>query len=343
MTVWTQPIEPPCEASRQHAYARQAQLTKPPGSLGKLEDVAVAFAGFQARLDPRIEDVAIRIYAGDHGVVDEGVSAFPQSVTAQMIQNFSAGGAAIAVLAKEAGASFVVINVGTVVELGPAPSLKNLQLGKGTENFCQAPAMTDSLLDQALAAGAGHVPARSDLFIGGEMGIGNTTSAAALTSALLELEPEKSVGPGTGVDEQGLAIKIEVVARALALHGQHMKTAMDVLRCVGGLEIAALVGAYITAAQRGIPVLVDGYICSAAALVACRINPTIRPWLLFAHTSAEPGHRHVLVALNADPLLDLGMRLGEGSGAAVALPLLRSACALHNGMATFAEAGVSNE
>jgi nicotinate-nucleotide--dimethylbenzimidazole phosphoribosyltransferase len=259
----------------------------------------------------------------------------------QMIHNFASGGAAIAVLARHCGADFAVINMGTVAPGPQRNGVVNLDLAPGTANFCTGAAMSEPLVRQALESGAQHAPQHADLFIGGEMGIGNTTSAAALTSALLGLPAATTVGRGTGVDDAGLALKCDVVRRALELHRVDAANALELLRCVGGLEIAALCGAYIACAQRGIPSLVDGYICSAAALVACRLNPGVRAWLLFAHRSAEPGHRHLLQALSAEPLLDLGMRLGEGSGAAVALPLLQSACRLHNEMATFAEAGVS--
>ncbi|MCB1690083.1 MAG: nicotinate-nucleotide--dimethylbenzimidazole phosphoribosyltransferase [Halioglobus sp.] len=323
------------------ARERQQQLTKPPGSLGELEALAVQFAGWQGRSDPRIDSVHIRIFAGDHGVVAEGVSAFPQAVTVQMIQNFAAGGAAIAVLARHCGADFSVVNLGTATPGPEMAQVVNVQLAPGTENFCRAPAMSEALLRSALDCGAKYTPTSSDLFIGGEMGIGNTSAAAALTSALLDLPVDATVGRGTGVDDHGLSLKRDAVQRALDLHLPLIGSAFDTLRRLGGLEIAALTGAYIASAQRGIPMLVDGYICTAAALLACRLNPGVRAWMLFAHASAEPGHQYLLRALDATPLLDFGMRLGEGSGAAVAVPLLQSACRLHNEMATFAEAGVS--
>jgi nicotinate-nucleotide--dimethylbenzimidazole phosphoribosyltransferase len=338
---WSETVAAPSQSARAAASDRQLQLTKPPGSLGRLEQLAMDFAGWQSRSDPRLDSIVIRVFAADHGVVAEGVSAFPQAVTVQMIHNFANGGAAIAVLARHLGASFAVVNLGTVV---PGPELGgvvNVSLAPGSENFCKGPAMSEALARRALASGAEHAPAQAHLFIGGEMGIGNTSAAAAVTSALLGLPAEETVGRGTGVDDRGLALKRGAVQRALDLHRANALSAFDILCCLGGLEIAALVGAYIACAQRGIPVLVDGYICGAAALLACRLNPGVRAWLLFAHRSAEPGHRHLLAALSAEPLLDLGMRLGEGSGAAVAVPLLRSACRLHNEMATFAEAGVS--
>jgi len=338
---WCKAVTAPSARASEEARERQQLLTKPPGSLGKLESLAMAFAGWQDRCDPRVDDVEIRVFAGDHGVVAEGVSAFPQAVTVQMIQNFASGGAAIAVLADHLGAAFSVINVGTATVAPELEGVVNLQLAPGTENFCVGPAMSVEVLRQALDCGAAYAPEDADLFIGGEMGIGNTSAAAALTSALLDLPAETTVGRGTGVDDQGLALKCAAVQRALDLHVTEGMGALEILRRLGGLEIAALCGAYIASARRGIPSLVDGYICTAAALLACRLNPGVRDWMLFAHCSAEPGHRHLLQALAAEPLLDLGMRLGEGSGAAVALPLLQAACQLHNEMATFSEAGVA--
>ncbi len=341
MDWWLEAVPEPSEPGRVAALERQGQLTKPPGSLGRLEELAVQIAAWQGCDNPQLERIGIRVFAADHGVVAEGVSAFPQSVTVEMIRNFARGGAAIAVLARRFQASFSVINMGTV-EPGPElVGVVNVQLAPGTANFCSAPAMSGDQVRQALASGAEQLPSDCDIFIGGEMGIGNTTAAAALTSALLDLPVEASVGRGTGVDDRGLALKCDAVQRALALHSAHCDSALETLRRLGGLEIAALTGAYIAAAQRGVPVLVDGYICTAAALLACCLNARVRDWMLFAHCSAEPGHRYLLAALSAEPLLDLGLHLGEGSGAAVALPLLQMACHLHNTMATFSEAGVS--
>jgi nicotinate-nucleotide--dimethylbenzimidazole phosphoribosyltransferase len=224
--------------------------------------------------------------------------------------------------------------------------VRHLRLAAGTANFVEAPAMGAEECLLALEAGRESVrraeQAGSQLFIGGEMGIGNTTAAAAMACALLDAPASALVGPGTGLDASGVAHKAAVIERALALHGAHRADPFETLRRLGGLEIAALAGAYLACAQKGMVALVDGYICSVAALCAVRLNPACRDWLLFAHSGAEPGHRHVLEALAAQPLLDLGLRLGEGSGAALAVPLLRQACALHAGMATFAEAAVSD-
>ncbi|HLB31469.1 MAG TPA: nicotinate-nucleotide--dimethylbenzimidazole phosphoribosyltransferase [Gammaproteobacteria bacterium] len=329
----------------QQARERQAELTKPPGSLGLLEDLAIRLAGLQHRERPWIERPAIRIYAADHGVAAEGVSAFPQEVTVQMIMNFANGGAAISVLARQLGADFQVINMGTAHAVPDHAMVRHAAVGRGTRNFCESAAMTQGQLEQSLETGKTIVDevvqAGADLFIGGEMGIGNTTSAAALACALLDRPAADLVGAGTGVDGEGLRNKIATVDRALLLHRPASVDPVSILMCLGGFEIAALTGSYIRCAQQGLPALVDGFICGAAAMAALRINPAIRPWLFFAHQSAEQGHRLLLEALEVRPLLSLDMRLGEGSGAAVVLPLLQAACRLHNQMATFAEAGVS--
>ncbi|MEM1155187.1 MAG: nicotinate-nucleotide--dimethylbenzimidazole phosphoribosyltransferase [Pseudomonadota bacterium] len=341
MTWWTDPVQGVCGESRREAALHQGRLTKPAGSLGRLEEIAIRLAGLQRTNRPAIEQLQIRVFAGDHGVTAEGVSAFPQSVTREMIANFARGGAAINVLARRLNADFSVVNVGTATPMEDLPKVLQVQLAPGTDNMCLQAAMTDSVCAKALATGRDQVLSGSDLFIGGEMGIGNTTAAAALVSQLLDVDPRQTVGPGTGINDDGLERKRQAVARALALHGGKCTTPFATLASLGGLEIAALTGAFLAAAQRGIPVLVDGYICSAAALLACRFNAGVANWLMFSHHSAEPGHALVLEALRAEPLLDLGMRLGEGSGAATAVPLLKAACELHNEMATFEQAGVS--
>lgn len=343
---WTQPAAQPNLSRQQAAEARQSCLTKPPGSLGRLESVAIRLAALQGVETPRVERVSIHIFAADHGVAAEGVSAFPQSVTASMLDNFAAGGAAINVLARELGAKLEVVNLGTVGEVA-ASNIRHQIIAPGTTNFCAAEAMTTKQLEQALDAGQQAVERardhKTDLFIGGEMGIANTTAATALACAVLDTPAEVIAGPGTGLDAQGVRRKVAVVERALALHRPFCHSPWDILQRLGGFEIAALSGAYVHCAQQGLPVLVDGFISSVAALLASRLCPGTEHWFLFAHASAEPGHRRVLQALHAEPLLDLGLRLGEGSGAAVAVPLLRAACALHTGMATFASAGVAEK
>lgn len=349
MTFWWQhSVKPLDESARSAARLRQDNLTKPPGSLGHLEHLAVQLAAMQSREKPRIEQPWISIFAADHGVVAEGVSAFPQEVTQQMLANFVNGGAAIAVLARAAGARLEVIDAGTLAP-APLPGVRWAKAGDGTANFTQGAAMSAVQLEHCLDLGRDAVQRAlgdgGDLFIGGEMGIGNTTSAAACGCALLGLPGRDLAGPGTGLDGAGVSHKAAVIDRGLALHGflpSLTGGGSEALRCLGGFEIASLAGAYLACAQLGLPALVDGFITTAAALAACRMNPGVRDWLLFAHASAEPGHTRLLAALDAEPLLRLDMRLGEGSGAATALPLLRLACALHGGMATFAEAGVSN-
>lgn len=341
MDWWLTPVAEITHSSREAALARQQQLTKPEGALGVLEALAVSFAGWQGTEMPELNHIDVRVFVGDHGVVAEGVSAYPQTVTVEMIKNFARGGAAISVLARQANANFAVVNMGTVVDAPVRESVVNVELAAGTNNFCQMPAMDEETVRLALGEGEKQVENGADLFVGGEMGIGNTTATAALASAFLNLSPDITVGRGTGIDDDTLTKKREAVAKALRFHEGHLDTPFDILRCLGGLEIAALAGAYISAAQKGIPSVVDGYICTVAALAACRLNPGVRDWLLFSHRSAEPGHHYLLEALSAVPLLDFGLRLGEGSGAALVLPLLQSACHLHNEMATFAEANVS--
>ena len=343
LSWWQQPVASPDAGARAAASARQDRLTKPPGSLGRLEPLVARLAGMQASERPVVDRVWIAVFAGDHGITAEGVSAFPRAVTGEMLRNFAGGGAAIAVLARELGAQLEVVDLGTVNDVGPIEGVRRVRIAASTRNFCHAPAMTADQLARALQAGADSVAAAcaagSRLYIGGEMGIGNTTAAAALAAALLRLPPEWMVGAGTGVDARGIAHKAEVIVRALALHGEGHDP-MEWLRRLGGFEIAALAGACIAAAQAGLPVLVDGFIASVAALAATRIQPDVADWLLFSHRSHENGHGAVLDAFDAEPLLDLGLRLGEASGAALAVPLLRLACALHAQMATFEEAGV---
>ncbi|MES9897779.1 MAG: nicotinate-nucleotide--dimethylbenzimidazole phosphoribosyltransferase [Sedimenticola sp.] len=329
----------------ERAGERQQQLTKPLGSLGRLEALAIQLSGMQGCDLPSVEGVHISIFAADHGVAASGVSAFPQEVTVQMVANFSAGGAAISVLAEQLGAHLEVIDVGTVTESADLPGVIKQRAGPGTANLHHEDAMSLAQLEVAMEAGRAAVQRAVEsglqLFIGGDMGIANTTAAAAVSCSLLNMKPVDLAGPGTGLDSAGVAHKAQVLAEALARYQGLDQPPLEVLRCVGGFEIAALAGAYINCAQQGIPALVDGYITTAAALIAVRCQPAVRDWLLFSHCSAEPGHRAMLEALEADPLLDLGMRLGEGSGAATAVPLLRLACSLHNKMATFADAGVS--
>ena len=343
---WLNPCKAVDHDMQKAAGERQQQLTKPAGSLGQLEALAVQLAGLQGRLKPRVDQVWIAIFAGDHGVVAEGVSAYPQAVTGQMLHNFVNGGAAISVLARQLGAQLDVVDLGTVTPMLELVGVRHLQLGAGTANFAQGPAMSDSQGLKALQAGRDSVlraqAVGSELFIGGEMGIGNTASASAVASALLDCPASQLTGPGTGLDAAGVSHKARVIDRALELHAGHLDDPLQTLFRLGGFEIAALAGAYVACAQEGIVAVVDGFICTVAAMVAVRLNPQCREWLVFSHRGAELGHRHVLQSLEAEPLLDLGLRLGEGSGAALAVPLMRLGCDLHGQMATFAEAAVAD-
>ena len=328
---------------REAAIARQAQLTKPTGALGRLELLAIELAGLQATEQPRAARVPIIVFAGDHGIVAQGVSAYPQEVTIAMMANFAGGGAAISVLARELGSSLEVVDAGTLAQEAMAGIITD-KPRHGTRDFSLEAALTPAELAFAFEAGQRAVAraeaGKPDLLIFGEMGIGNTTTSAAIAASLLGISAGEIAGSGTGVDAAGRARKAHVIDAAIGRHGVAGASPEKILCAVGGLEIAAISGAIIAAAQRRIPVLIDGFIVSVAALAAVRLNPSCQPFLLPSHQSAEQGHRLVLRALNAQPLISLDLRLGEGSGAAIALPLVRLASSLHNGMATFAQANV---
>lgn len=308
------------------ARVRQAELTKPAGSLGRLEDLAIFFAGWQRRARPRIDSARAAIFAGNHGVTVHGVSAFPPSVTAQMVANFANGGAAINALSDTAGLELAVVA---------------LDLDRPTADFTSVPAMTEAECLDALNRGAAVVEADLDMVVLGEMGIGNSTAAAALCARAFGGNAAAWVGPGTGVDGHGIARKAEVVDRALACHTGAPRSAFETLRRVGGRETTAIAGAILRARQLGVPVLLDGFICTSAIAPLAADNPAIVGHCIAGHCSAEPGHKRLLALLGLDPLLSLDMRLGEGSGAAVAANIIRSALAAHDRMATFAEARVS--
>lgn len=338
-------IAVPSEEHRARAAQRQDALTKPRGSLGRLEDIAIELCALQATDRPCADSVPVIIFAGDHGVTAHGTSPYPSEVTTQMMSNFVAGGAAISVLSRSLGLSMEVVDAGTLAD--PLDGVIVDKPCRGTSDFTAGAAMSEDQLAHALGSGERAVEraGQADLLVLGEMGIGNTTAASALASSLLARSPEDLVGPGAGLDASGLVHKLRVVNDALALHRPEIDgattPALETLRRLGGLEIAALTGAIIASTRRGTPVVVDGFIVSVAALVATRLTPSCRPWLLFGTRSAEPGHAAVLDALDAEPLLDLGLRLGEASGAALALPLIRAACELHSSMATFEEAAIS--
>lgn len=314
------------DGARGAAAARQAILTKPPGSLGRLEEIALFMAGWQGRPLPRLERARVAVFAGNHGVAARGVSAYPPAVTAQMVANFRAGGAAINALAGIAGLDLTVVP---------------LDLDRPTADFTVAPAMTGAECLAAINAGAAVVEDGLDLLALGEMGIGNSTAAAALSAAAFGGDGADWAGPGTGVAGEALAGKVAAIDSALALHRPDATDAFTILRRLGGRELAAIAGAVVAARIARVPVLLDGFICCAAIAPLAAYHPAITGHCLAAHRSAEPGHARLLDRLGLSPLLSLGMRLGEGSGAALGAGIVRAALAAHAGMATFAEAGVS--
>jgi nicotinate-nucleotide--dimethylbenzimidazole phosphoribosyltransferase len=316
----------PDGAAAAAARARDAELTKPAGALGRLEDLAAFLAAWQARHPPRLGRVRVAVFAGWHGIAASGVSAYPAEVTAQMVANFRAGGAAINQLARLAGAELAVVAV---------------EEGTPTGDLTAAPAMTEGTLLRCLAAGMAQAAPGLDLLAVGEMGIGNTTSAAAIAAALHRETGPAWAGPGTGLDREGVARKAAAIDAALARHAGSLADPLEVLRRLGGHEIAAMAGAVLGARLGRVPVLLDGFTATAAAAVLHALDPAATAHCLAGHRSAEPGHRRLLETLGLAPLLDLGLRLGEASGAALAIPILRAAVACHTGMATFAGAGVS--
>lgn len=322
--------------------------TKPPGSLGQLESVAVQLATIQKTLKPVVDPARVIVFGADHGVTEEGVSAFPAEVTVQMMANFAAGGAAVCVLSKSANASLEVIDVGVNGDLSAFSAIVQQKVTMGTANLAKGAAMTHEQLDSALQVGREAIVRAADQGVQcvglGEMGIGNTTSAAILTGLLCAQNADAAAdvtGRGTGLSDEQMPVKQRVVAEAMQRLESISDDPMECLRQAGGLEIAAIVGAMLEAPAHNMVVIVDGFIVTSAALIACRIRPAVRDNLLFAHRSAEIGHALALDTLNAEPLLQLGMRLGEGSAAAMAIPLVRGAAAIMSDMASFAEAGVS--
>ena len=310
------------------AAEREANLTKPAGSLGRLETLAAWLCAWQGRHPPAVERCRTAIFAGNHGITAEGVSAFPAEVTGQMVANFEGGGAAINQLCAQGRCELKVYPV---------------DMDRPTESFLRAPALTDRDCADAMALGMSAAEDGLHMLCLGEMGIGNTSAAAAICHGLFGGKAEDWVGPGTGVSGSALDTKIRVVRDAVALHKDSLRDGLEVLRHVGGREIAAIAGAIIAARQRRIPVILDGYVCCAAAATLHAMDETALDHCLVGHVSAEPGHRRLLEAINQAPLLDLNMRLGEGSGAALALQIVQSAAACHNGMATFGQAGVSDK
>ena len=337
-------VEPLDTAAMELASARQQQLTKPAGSLGRLEDIAVQIAGITGHPVPRIERKAVIIMAGDHGVTNEGVSAYPSAVTLQMVYNFLQGGAAINALAHFVGAKVIVVDVGVAADISH-PDLLSRKVAFGTADMALEPAMTHVQMLEAIQVGIDIFDAQLDqgidLVATGDMGIGNTTAASAITASLLQMPVALVTGRGTGIDDEQLAHKIQVIEKALARHVPNPQDPFEVLMKVGGLEIAGLVGVIVAAASRHVPIVIDGFISGAAALMAVELNPLIREYLLAGHASVERGHHLILERLRLFPLLDLQLRLGEGTGAVLAMSIIEAALHAHSEMATFEEAGVS--
>jgi nicotinate-nucleotide--dimethylbenzimidazole phosphoribosyltransferase len=338
-------IAPPDAAAAEEARRELDRKTKPRGSLGELEPLAARIAGMLGTRRAGPLRPAILLVAADHGVASEQVSAYPQEVTSQMLETFASEGAAINVLARMAGASVVVVDAGV---RAPAehPEIRALRLGAGTANLAEGPAMSRAKALEGLDAGITLATqlARDgfELLALGDMGIANTTSASALCAQLLPAEPAAVCGRGTGVDDAGLARKVAVVEKAIAANEAELSDPVGVLAALGGFELAVLAGACLGGAERRVPVLLDGFVTGAAALVAARIQPLAAEFMIASHRSPEPGHAPVLAELRLRPLLDLGLRLGEGSGAALALPLVQAALALLAEMATFEGAGVTD-
>lgn len=328
------------------ARARQLQLTKPPGSLGRLEDLSMWLAGVRAAERPRVTAPVVVVAAADHGVAAAGVSAYPQAVTAQMVRNFLNGGAAINVLARQAGARVVVVDAGVLTDPGPHPELVSRRAGAGTADMCSGPAMAREVarrvVEDGIALALELAEQGCDALAVGDMGIGNTTAAAAVTAAITGQPPSAVTGLGTGITPERREHKVRVIEQALAVNRPDPADGLGVLAAVGGFEIGLLAGVILGGAARRLPVVVDGFITTAAALIAHALAPGATAYMLAAHRSVEMGHAAALAHLGLEPLLDLRLRLGEGTGAALALPILRAAAAVLDEMATFAEAGVSD-
>jgi nicotinate-nucleotide--dimethylbenzimidazole phosphoribosyltransferase len=338
-------IKPPDRKAMEQARARQDDLTKPAGSLGRLEELSVQLAGIQGKASPQIEKKAMITMAGDHGVLAENIGNWPQEVTAQMVENFLNGGAGINVLARQVGARIVFVDMGVASDLKPHPQLIVRKIGYGTANMCRGPAMTGEQAVKALEAGIEIVETEADKgldIVGtGDMGIGNTTASAAICAVITGKPAGEVTGRGTGLSDEQLAHKIGVIERALAVNKPDASEPLDVLAKVGGFEIGGLAGVILGAAARRVPVVIDGFISGAAALIAASLAPQVKDYLIAGHVSAESGHPAMLEHLGLKPLLDLGLRLGEGTGAALGMFIAEAAARTLNEMATFAEAGVS--
>lgn len=341
-------IRPASAASAEAARARQDELTKPRGSLGKLETLSIRIAAMRGTDRPRLGPGAIFVMAADHGVAAEGVSLYPPEVTAQMVANFLAGGAAISVLSRAAGVRVVTADLGVAVPIPPAPGLWARKIRLGSSNIARGPAMSMEEARKALETGieifeTEYAALPFGIAATGDMGIGNTTPSAAVASVLTGLSPRDIVGRGTGLDDEGLARKLAVVEKALEVNKPYARDGIAVLAALGGFEIGAIAGVCLAAAARRLPVVIDGFISTAGALVAASLAPDARDFMIAAHASSERGHRAMLSHLGLEPLLDLDLRLGEGTGAALAIPICQAACRVLDEMATFSEAGVSDK
>jgi len=338
-------VEVPNREMEQEAEKHVNRLTKPTKSLGQLEEIAIRLAGITGTVTPSLDQKTIAIFCGDHGIVEEGVSAYPQEITGLMLHNFVRGGAAINVLARQAGADVVVVDVGSKLDEVPEEIIAR-KVKKGTNNFLREPAMSRKEALQAIEVGIETASMLKEsgtkLIAVGEMGIGNTTPATAVTAALTGKPVHRLTGIGTGLTEEGLERKVAVIEQALHLHQPEANDPIDVLAKVGGLEIAAMAGCFLGASAERIPVLVDGVISTAAALVAVRLEPNVREYLFASHLSMEPAHRILLDEMGLEPMLTMSMRLGEASGAALAFPIFEAAVAVVREMATFADLGLPN-
>ncbi len=340
-------IKPLNKEAMAEAGRRQDDLTKPQGSLGQLESLSIQVAGIKGDPRPRVTHKVIFTLAGDHGVTKEGVSAYPSEVTPQMVYNFLRGGAAINVLARSVGARVVIADLGVASILERHPDLRDRKVAMGTRNMAKGPAMTREEAIRSIEAGMELVEAELskgvDILGTGDMGIGNTTASSAITAALTGADVAAVTGRGTGVDDKGWEKKVRVIQKALELNRPDPKDALDALSKVGGFEIGGIAGVILAGARYRIPVVLDGFISGAAALIAASLSPQVKPFLIASHQSVEGGHRVILDHLGLRPLLNLGLRLGEGTGAALGISLVEAGLKILDEMATFSEAGVSEK
>lgn len=340
-------IQPLNERAMEEARARQDNLTKPQGSLGQLEFLSIQVAGIKGTSRPKITHKVVFTLAGDHGVTEEGVSAYPSEVTPQMVYNFLRGGAGINVLARHAGARVVVADLGVATVLERHPDLKDKKVALGTRNMAKGPAMTREEAIRSIEAGIELVEEElekgMDVLGTGDMGIGNTTPSSAITAAITGADVKIVTGRGTGLDDKGWERKVEIIQKALDLNRPDPKDPIDVLSKVGGFEIGGIAGVMLAGARYKIPVLIDGFISGASALIATSLAPLVKPYLIASHQSVEQGHRIILKHLGLKPILNLNLRLGEGTGAALGISLVEASLKILNEMATFAEAGVSEK